>query len=97
MVREPLVATVPKPLMVAWVAPVVVQASVADWPAVMSAGATVMRAVGAGAAAGGGGGAAATVFLWHPLTMRTVARQNATGSREGLKWFTVNLLWRKRR
>lgn len=60
------------PRMLASVALLVIQERVADWPAVMSAGETVILAVGAGAGAGGGGGgAAATVFLWHPLTTRS--------------------------
>lgn len=91
-VRDPLAPTVPSPLMEVCVALAVSHDRVADCPAVMAAGVTVILAVGVAGGVGGGGGAAAIVFLWHPLTARLAARQSATETREGIQGFTVNLL-----
>ena len=93
MVRDPLASTVPRPLIVVCVALAVFQERVADWPAVMAAGVTVIFAVGAAGGVGGGGVEAAIGFLWHPMTARLAARQSATETREGILGFTVNLLW----
>jgi len=91
---EPLTATEPIPTIDTPVAFVVPHVRVADCPAAIADGLTVMLAVGAGAGAGvgGGGGGGGAAFLWHPARTKTVARQTATGSFFSLKWFMVNLL-----
>jgi hypothetical protein len=80
---EPLEATVPSPLIVTWVAFVVVQDSVDDWPCSIALGLVLMVAVGAGGGGGGGGGVGA-IFLWHPERARTEAKR--TASEHCLRW-----------